>query len=240
MTDLEDKKRLTEVVARLLAEQFRAVSAELGLPVRAEDLPPWPPRNTDAWRLFWREQDKIMRRELTPVLRSMADGKMSELMLLTKTSVWTELVDTAIAKAQAAILLWADSYTFGLVKGINETSRNVIEDALRKALTLPGFTRENLVAELAPTFGANRAEMIGVTEVTRAYSEGQQLGAQELKEVGIVAVAVWHVNEGSTTREPDECDDRDELPESEWPTDEFPPLHPNCECTVTYDIRGPA
>src|SRR3990167_1894339 len=240
MTDLEDKKRLTAIVARLLAEQFRAVNAELGLPARASDLPPWPPRNTDAWRLFWREQDKLMRRELTPVLRSMAEAKLSELMLLAKTDIWAELVDTAIVKAQAAILLWADSYTFGLVKGINETSRNVIEDALQKALTLPGFTRENLVAELAPTFGANRAEMIGVTEVTRAYSEGQQLGAQELKDVGIIAVAVWHVNGGSTTREPDECDDRDELPESEWPTDEFPPLHPNCECTVTYDIRGPA
>src|SRR4030067_1144092 len=153
MTDLEDKKRLTAIVARLLAEQFRAVSAEFGL------------------------------------------------------------------TARAAIPRGPDSYPCGLVKGINETSRNVIEDALQKALTLPGFTRENLVAELAPTFGANRAEMIGVTEVTRAYSEGQQLGAQELKDVGIIALAGWRVNEGSTTRRPDARDDRDELPESEGPAE---------------------
>ena len=240
MTDTEDKRRLTEIVARLLADQFRAVKVELGLPARASELPPWPPRNTAAWRAFWREQDKLLRRELAPVIRAIADGKMSELMLLAKSAVWAELVDQAIVRAQAAILVWADAYTFGLVKGINETSRNVIEDALQKALTLPGFTRENLVAELAPTFGSVRAEMIGVTEVTRAYAEGNKLGIQELKDVGIVAVAVWHVNEGSTTREEDECDDRDELPESEWPTDEYPPLHVNCECTVTYDIRGPA
>lgn len=228
---------LVSLVARLLADQFRALGAEMGLPIRAGDLPPVP--NSPAWERFWRLQDEILTTELTPVVARLAGGSLDELMALAKTKVVADLVDPAILRGQVAVLAWADAYTFGMVKGIDETSRNVIEEALQKALTLPGYTREQLVAELAPIFGAYRAELIAVTEMTRAYAEGQRLGAAELKAVGIKAIPIWHLNESGAPRDPHECDFRDELPESEWSNGDFPPLHPLCVCTITYDIKGP-
>ncbi len=94
---------------------------------------------------------------------------------------------------------WANTYSYELVHGINETSRRVIGDALA-AWVESGEGLEALIAQLESTFGPVRAEMIAVTEATRAYSEGSFAGYEQ----------------AGLRRRPPEAD--------------RPPAHPRCRC----------
>jgi len=228
------RRRLAATVAMLLAEQLRDALETPEFSFRQI-----PPRNTPEWLAYWRAQDKKWRKAILPILEAMANASLDELFELVKDLPEAPYIDPLILEGRQAVALWLDDYSFGLVKDINETSRQAIEDAIKQGHLIPGFTRQDMVDLLAPTFGPRRAEMIAVTETTRSYAEGQRLAAEAMKQAGIETVAVWHLNRARPEYEGDECDDRDGLPETEWPTDEFPPLHVNCECIVTFIVKIP-
>lgn len=73
--------------------------------------------------------------------------------------------------ANEAARAWVKAYTFDLVRGIQETSRTAIRDAIAEWVQ-NGEPLARLTKELEPTFGKRRAELIAATEVTRAYAEG--------------------------------------------------------------------
>lgn len=64
---------------------------------------------------------------------------------------------------------WASSYSYELVRGINETSRRVLQRAVAR-WTESGEPLSALQKDLAPYFGRRRAAMISSTETTRAYA----------------------------------------------------------------------
>lgn len=66
---------------------------------------------------------------------------------------------------------WARNYTYTLVKKINETSRRFISTNIDEWIK-SGEPLPELRKRLEPMFGRVRAEMIAVTEVTRAYAQG--------------------------------------------------------------------
>ena len=79
-----------------------------------------------------------------------------------------------------AALAWARQAMFGLVTGIDDTSRQRLRSALARWIEdqVGGAEGEfispleDLIVELTPVFGEGRAALIAVTEVTRAYAEG--------------------------------------------------------------------
>lgn len=73
-----------------------------------------------------------------------------------------------------AAMAWARSYSYELVHGITETSRRLIADALGDWVR-DGGSMNDLIARLSPQFGPVRAEMIAVTESTRAYGVGSRM-----------------------------------------------------------------
>jgi hypothetical protein len=80
--------------------------------------------------------------------------------------------------ANARVAGWARAYSYGLVGGINETTRQRLADEIsawvERAETFP-----DLVNRLAPVFGSERAELIASTEATRAYAEGTFAGYEQ-------------------------------------------------------------
>jgi len=68
-------------------------------------------------------------------------------------------------------LTWLQGYTFDLVVGITETTRESVRRALEMWLEAGGEVAD-LARLLEPTFGRGRAERIAATEVTRMYEEG--------------------------------------------------------------------
>lgn len=67
---------------------------------------------------------------------------------------------------------WARRYGYELVTGITDTTRKVLQGAMSQYVATPGMTTAQLTEMIAPAFGEARAQMIAVTETTRAWSAG--------------------------------------------------------------------
>ncbi|MBU0495049.1 MAG: phage portal protein [Chloroflexi bacterium] len=147
--------------------------------------------------------------------------------------------DPAIINQAAA--RWARQYGYDLVKGLVATTRATVSQAIEQFVTTPGMTREQLVALLAPTFGPVRAEMIAITEVTRAYSAATNEYQAMLDEAGITMERYWWTR--NDERVCPICGPLHNQPEDVWrsahPTG--PPAHIRCRCgTVLRYVKGEA
>jgi len=140
-----------------------------------------------------------------------------------------------VAAVNAAALAWASSYTYDLVTGLMETTRKVVSDAIRAFLSTPGMTVKDLEDMLAPAFGPVRAEMIAITEVTRAMAQATLIYQQLLKEWGLEMVRVWHTSNDEHVCPI--CEPNNGKPEGAWTVPDGPPAHPRCRCWTTLELR---
>ena len=143
-----------------------------------------------------------------------ADGLIKLAQLRQVISVdWTQINEAAA--------LWAESYTYELVRQITETTVEQLQQAVGLFFRERGMTRGQLermildgpggVTDLKLPSGriipaARRAEMIAVTETTRAYTEGEIAAANET---------------GLVRHEPTQR----------------PPQHVGCRCDLTPAVR---
>lgn len=133
--------------------------------------------------------------------------------------------------ANAAASDWSRAYTYDLVKAINDTSRTMLQQAVSDFFD-EGQTIDMLADKLAGIFGPVRAEMIAVTEVTRAVSQGEQLLVRELEKQGATMVAIW--NTANDERVCPICVPRDQMKQGDGWT-ELPPAHVRCRCWTRYE-----
>jgi hypothetical protein len=150
-------------------------------------------------------------------------------------------MDWAIPNELAAN--WARDYTFDLVRGLNDTTREATARELARLQTeIPAFferpmTRGDLEARLIENglFGPVRAEMISVTEVTRAATEGQRAVADELAKSGIIMVEKW-----DTANDDLVCDLcaplNGKVLGDGWTRADGPPAHPRCRCNSNFTL----
>lgn len=138
-----------------------------------------------------------------------------------------------IAVVNAAAQEWAKSYTYDLVKGLTETTQKVLRGAMEKYTTLPGMTIGELQALIEPAFGVVRAEMISITEITRAYSQATNHYQRELEDSGIRTTRVFHTSHDELVCP--RCLPWNGKPESMWGLEypSGPPLHTRCRCFLT-------
>jgi len=132
---------------------------------------------------------------------------------------------------QAAVE-WARRYGFNLVTGLTDTTRQAVSQAVEQFVATPGMTREALEELLSPTFGPVRAEMIAVTEVTRAYSAATSQYQVMLSESGIEMVRYWQTRNDEIVRRCPICWPLHNQPESKWRAQfpDGPPAHTRCRC----------
>ena len=85
------------------------------------------------------------------------------------------LVDMGVgvdwALVNTAVQEWARQYAYDLVTKITDTTRRFVQETVA-AWIESGAPLDDLIDSLAPMFGSVRAEMIAVTEITRAFAEG--------------------------------------------------------------------
>ncbi len=131
-----------------------------------------------------------------------------------------------------AALEWSRSYTFDLVSGLTNTTRNVVRRAITAGLETPGLTRAQVAELLRPAFGPVRADMISTTELTRAYSAATEDVRDRLLEAGVV-MREWWITKNDELVCPI-CGPLHETPEMAWKF-EFPtgpPAHVRCRCAL--------
>lgn len=85
---------------------------------------------------------------------------------------------------------WANQ----LSTDIDKTTLDIIRQQLQAFVETPGMTLQDLIDGLP--FDAARAERIAVTEVTRAYAEGNRIIGEELEKEfpGVAVVEMWFTN----------------------------------------------
>lgn len=123
---------------------------------------------------------------------------------------------------------WAQQYAVDLATGVVDTTRRGIGDVLAQFFA-GNATMADLEAKVAQLFGPVRAQMIAITEVTRAASEGEQEFSRELEAMGLQVTHIWETNDDPAVCTI--CEPRDGKQRGDgW--EDFPPAHVGCRCWI--------
>lgn len=127
---------------------------------------------------------------------------------------------------------WARSYTFDLVRGIANTTRDALQEKVGAYFEIPtpiGVLKDSI----GEIFDPVRADMIAITEVTRAATMGEVAVVNLLEsESGIEMEAVFH-----TVNDERVCTRCGPLNGKVVESDDYAPLHPRCRCVVRHRLK---
>lgn len=216
----ELEAELAKKLSRLQQGQYRQLLNALGNPPRLENLP------MDYFSRMADELQGVVQPELEKIYTKQA----AALMGLDK--VKAVAVDWDVINERAA--QWARLYAGELCKNVADTKKAAIKQQVE------GFFRDarsmgDLEASLARLFGPLRAEMIAITEVTRAASEGERGFAAELNKLGLQTTFIWNTSNDEIADDCPICGPRNGKRQGDgW--DELPPAHPRCRCWPTTEV----
>ncbi len=213
--------RLMRLFRRVWRKHEQRILLSLAM-VKATPAPPLPPID-----LSWDDEDEW---ELIDELTKAVRGGIS---LAGFRQIRPDLVNI---KA----LEYARKYAGQLIKELDRTTLEIVRAAISAFIETPGMTIGDLKNMLP--FGEQRADTIAVTEVTRAYAEGNRVAGREMaKEFpGVPVVKTWFTNNDDLV-----CDicgpleGMTVLQDEGFSTEEGegldgPPAHPNCRCWISY------
>lgn len=180
---------------------------------------------------FWEDE----RRRLLAVLGPVIEGAALAGAAAVARSLGGISLDYGLVNEDAAD--WARRYTDELLNHLDATSERLVGEALAEWIEQPGAPMGDLVDLLTPRFAGNqaRADLIAVTETTRAYANGQKAAFQA------AGVTRWRWN---TNRDELVCPIcaplNGQVAEIGQAFGEFrgkfftePPSHPGCRCFVS-------
>lgn len=211
----EAETELQRLIESRLNGQLREVRRLLGDPPDLGNLPMG----------FWDTQAGLMLSAVRVQLEKLAYEAGLRMLLEQGVGLAWDVVATQAAE-------WARNYVGQLIRGITETTRAAVGRAVARYIEEKGRTIGDLYATLEPWFGPVRAEMISVTEITRAYAMGELETVRAAQAIGLNMRRIWHSN-------------RDELvcslcgPLDNQETTETPPLHPRCRCWISHEWVQP-
>lgn len=122
---------------------------------------------------------------------------------------------------------------------IDATTRDLLREDIADALE-EGLSAEDLAARLEENyaFSEERAALIAETEISRANNEASLFAAQAAEQMGLGMRKAWLTDD-------DPCDLCEENADQgfidldeEFPSgDDAPPGHPNCKCTLIFEVQ---
>lgn len=175
----------------------------------------------------WSVENDLLYTAITPTLVAMAVETGNQAL-----AVLPGGVDPAVIHEGA--LRFLKDYGFDLIKNINDKTAGVVREAVSDFLSTPGMTRRDLEDLLSPTFGPVRAEMISVTETTRALAEGEKIVSENLQKLGIQILDIW--NTDNDDKVCPICAPRNGKARGDGWVDD-PPAHPRCRCWITHKVK---
>jgi hypothetical protein len=127
---------------------------------------------------FWTNERQRLLAILRPALEAIAvaganagDRKLRNLGLI---------FDNELAHAEAA--RWARNYTDSLLEQFGTTTQRGVGEVIASWAETPGSTSGDLIERLKPFLGNNvaRADLVSVTETTRAFAQGESIVYQRV------------------------------------------------------------
>ncbi|MCZ2459160.1 MAG: hypothetical protein LC128_06000 [Chitinophagales bacterium] len=222
MADVVNRDTLEALLARTISKELRGELSKL------MDLLGDPPSIYNVPPTFWQNSGAALQASIEPILRDIYLEQASAQLVETSIGVdWALINENAVT--------WTSQYTFDLVRGINETSQRLLRNSIDAYFRNP-TTIGDLQRSLSGVFSPMRAEMIAVTEVTRAAAEGEQRVVDQIiaDNPGMESIDIWMTNRDDITCPI--CGERHQQPRgSNWT--ENPPAHPRCRCWLRHDFR---
>jgi HK97 family phage portal protein len=217
-TRLKHEKSMAKVVVTFLDGQLKRIQKTLNKKALSDI-------GTDFWDA---EDDAFFQAMFPELFQAAIAGSESALAGLAAMGIG---VDWALVNQ--AVVAWAKKYGYDLVKGIDNTTQKLLQTAVSDWIS-SGQPLDDLITTLAPSFGAVRAEMIGVTEVTRAFAVGNQA---TWKETGMVSGQKWMTGRDEIVCPL--CGELDGQVFSLDDTEHTPPYHTRCRCYLQPVVEAP-
>lgn len=209
-SDLE--RKLARVVGRDLRLELRKLLNYLGDPPRLENVP------RDYWQNGWRDIQKDVEPVLLETYLSQAEAMMNEVNI----GVEWDTINTNASQ-------WAKQNTEKTLMDLFDKRYNHLNEVIPRFYN-EGWNLGQLQADLERWYSPVRAEMIAVTETTRAAVEGERAMVAELeKTTGRRMVPVW-----MTSRDERVCPICGPKHGKEITDGKFPPAHPRCRCWTNH------
>ena len=210
----DDEGKLARLWARLFGKQKKRVMKKV------------PKTGVVIWGPFWEEEMAHLQPDVqAEIVRQATVGAVGA------SEAIGVGVDMGFVNLEA--LAFAKEYAFNEIKLINSTSQKVVEEALRNFITIPGYTRGNFEEAIVGTFGPVRAEAIAITETTRAYAEGSEIAAEEIRKAGVELNTVWITSQDDLVCPI--CAPLHGKKRGDGWTD-LPPAHVRCRCDIGHEI----
>ena len=220
----EIERRLARVLGRDLHSELGRLMDYLGDPPRLENVPP------EYWQGGWRD----IQRDVEPIL---LDTYLQQAMAL----MFNVGIGIDIDNVNRHAVNWARAHTEDIMNEIWRTRHEVVGDILNRYPGVgeiiaqgyeQGLTIREIRERLQALYSPVRAEMIAVTETTRAVVEGERAYIDQLeRETGQRMVPIWLT--ANDERVCPICKPRDDKPIT---NNEYPPAHPRCRCGVGWEF----
>jgi hypothetical protein len=229
--------RLERVMRRIFAKQSKRVEEWLkvqypGMPLKFTD--------SDLQNLLDLDDD-----ELADLILEFVKAAQGGVKLFATRVSFT--VDWTLTNSEAA--KWAKEYIYKLIKGINETTVKILQSTISTFVETPGNTIGDVIRALSGAFDEKRAGLIGITETTRAFAQGEIMAGKQLQidAPGVKVQKQWftNLNEFIDEHQTGVCELckplHGKIVDIDQPfyeiTNEYqdgnPPLHPKCFCNIT-------
>jgi len=232
LDSIPDRKKLERKIARLLGKyNQRQLEKLLKLMGNSPSLAKIPPS-------FWTDSQLQLAAELIPFSEDVYLASANRLLETVPIGV-----DWALVNQDAVD--WASRYVGQLVKDISKSTERAVGRAVSNF-----FAEEQTIGDLEKrlarmkdkfgvAFGPQRAEMIAVTEITRAATQGELGVAARLKAEGIEMRKVWQTNKDDLVCPI--CEPLQSKEEQDWRAvaPDGPPAHPRCRCGLSLLLPKP-
>lgn len=212
------ERKLARVVGRGLSSELDKLLAYLGDPPDLNNVP------TDYWQNGWR----TIQRDVEPILIDAFLGQAEGMMLNVGIGINLDRVNRRAVD-------WARLHTDNLLTEMWRARQREVADGVGTIIAQgyeEGLTIRQISERMERLYSPVRAEMIAITETTRAVVEGERAYVEMLMaETGIQMVPIWMTANDDLVCPI--CEPRNEKPITNG---EYPPAHPRCRCGVGWDF----
>jgi hypothetical protein len=217
MADIPDRDELEKQLARKLGGLQRRQMGKL-LELMGD-----PPDLNNVPHTFWDDIGMELGQVVLPFEERVYLEAAQRLMSESPVGVDWSLVNEAASN-------WSRNSGSQLIKDISATSRRATQEAVANYYE-QAWTMGDLRKKLSNIYSPVRAEMIAVTEVTRAAAEGEKGMVGELRKQGINMTPIWQTNNDELV-----CPICGPKHDKEIKDGEYPPAHPRCRCWVNHEL----
>ena len=211
----EIERRLAHILGSELSDELDRLMGYLGNPPNLSNVP------NEYWQNGWKDIQTVVEPVLMDLFVSQAESMLESIAV----GIEWDMVNTAATS-------WASQHLENMLSDLFGKRYDHLNEVIPRFYE-EGWNLDQLTEELERWYDPIRAEMIAITETTRAAVEGERWAVRLLEERwGILMIPSWQTANDEFVCPI--CGPKHDKPIRDG---EYPPAHPRCRCWVTYEMQ---